>query len=218
MQQILPYDPLYIVVALLAMSIAPFFALMVTSFVKLSVVLSLVRNALGIQQIPPNMVINGLALVLSVYIMAPVGIDMYTIISDAARSGGNFETILKESGRAREPLREFLLKHSEKKERIFFAQSAKKLWQNNAAQNLKDKDLVVLIPAFTVHELAGAFKIGFLIYLPFVIIDLIVSNILLAMGMMMVSPMTISLPFKLLLFVLVNGWTKLIHALVLSYA
>lgn len=218
MQQILPYDPLYIVVALLAMSIAPFFALMVTSFVKLSVVLSLVRNALGIQQIPPNMVINGLALVLSVYIMAPVGIDMYTIISDAANTGGNFQTILKESGRAREPLRDFLVKHSEKKERIFFAQSAKKLWQNDAAQNLKDKDLVVLIPAFTVHELAGAFKIGFLIYLPFVIIDLIISNILLAMGMMMVSPMTISLPFKLLLFVLVDGWTKLIHALVLSYA
>ena len=124
----------------------------------------------------------------------------------------------KEAGQAREPLRMFLLKHSDRKERVFFAQSAKKLWQNDTAQRLKDSDLVVLIPAFTVHELASAFKIGFLIYLPFVIIDLIISNILLAMGMMMVSPMTISLPFKLLLFVLVNGWTKLIHALVLSYA
>lgn len=212
------FDPFYIAVALLLLSLAPFIALMVTSFVKLSVVLSLVRNALGIQQIPPNMVINGLALVLSLYIMAPVGMEMFDIVIRAVGESNDFSVILKESGRAREPLRNFLLKHSEKKERIFFAQSAKKLWQNDSAQKLVETDLVVLIPAFTVHELGNAFKIGFLIYLPFVVIDLIISNILLAMGMMMVSPMTISLPFKLLLFVLVDGWTKLIHGLVLSYA
>lgn len=212
------FDPFYITIALLALSLAPFVALMVTSFVKLSIVLMLVRNALGIQQIPSNMVINGLALILSLYIMAPVGIDIFDIISVAFKKTDNFETLLKEAGQAREPLREFLLKHSEKKERLFFAQSAKKLWQNESAQKLKDSDLVVLIPAFTVHELSKAFKIGFLIYLPFVIIDLIISNLLLAMGMMMMSPMTISLPFKLLLFVLTDGWTKLIHAMVLSYA
>jgi type III secretion protein R len=211
-------DPLYIVVGLLALSLAPFVALMVTSYVKLSIVLSLVRNALGIQQIPPNMVINGLALILSLYIMAPVGLETYEIITGTVNQNDKFDNILKSIGDAREPLREFLLKHSEKKERLFFAQSAKKLWQNESAQKLKDNDLVVLIPAFTVHELAKAFKIGFLIYLPFIIIDLIISNILLAMGMMMMSPMTVSLPFKLLLFVLTDGWTKLIHAMVLSYA
>ncbi len=211
-------DPLYIVVALLALSLAPFVALMVTSYVKLSIVLSLVRNALGIQQIPPNMVINGLALILSLYIMAPVGLETYDIITGTVNPNDKFDNILKSIGDAREPLREFLLKHSEKKERLFFAQSAKKMWQNESAQKLKDNDLVVLIPAFTVHELAKAFKIGFLIYLPFIIIDLIISNILLAMGMMMMSPMTVSLPFKLLLFVLTDGWTKLIHAMVLSYA
>ena len=211
-------DPLYIVVGLLALSLAPFVALMVTSYVKLSIVLSLVRNALGIQQIPPNMVINGLALILSLYIMAPVGLETYDIITGTVNQNDKFDNILKSIGDAREPLREFLLKHSEKKERLFFAQSAKKLWQNESAQKLKDNDLVVLIPAFTVHELAKAFKIGFLIYLPFIIIDLIISNILLAMGMMMMSPMTVSLPFKLLLFVLTDGWTKLIHAMVLSYA
>ena len=212
------FDPVYIAIALLLLSLAPFVALMVTSYVKLSVVLSLVRNALGIQQIPPNMVINGLALILSLYIMAPVGMKMFDIVTEAVHKSSDFAVILKEAGEAREPLREFLLKHSERKERIFFTQSAKKLWQNDSAQKLAESDLVVLIPAFTVHELGSAFKIGFLIYLPFVIIDLIISNILLAMGMMMVSPMTISLPFKLLLFVLVNGWTKLIHGLVLSYA
>jgi type III secretion protein R len=212
------FDPFYVVFALLLLSLAPFVALMVTSFVKLSIVLSLVRNALGIQQIPPNMVINGLALILSLYIMAPVGQQMYDIISKAVDKSDDFKTIVKDAGGAREPLRNFLLRHSEKKERLFFTHSAKKLWQNESAKKLTDSDLVVLIPAFTVHELSAAFKIGFLIYLPFVIIDLIVSNILLAMGMMMVSPMTISLPFKLLLFVLANGWTKLIHAMVLSYA
>lgn len=212
------FDPFYITVALLSLSLAPFVALMVTSFVKLSIVLSLVRNALGIQQIPPNMVINGLALILSLYIMAPVGIDMFDIISDAFNKNNDFKSLVKEAGNAREPLRDFLLKHSDKKERLFFAQSAKKLWQNESARKLQTTDLIVLIPAFTVNELAKAFKIGFLIYLPFVIIDLIVSNILLAMGMMMMSPMTISLPFKLLLFVLTDGWTKLIHAMVLSYA
>lgn len=212
------FDPFYITIALLALSLAPFAALMVTSFVKLSIVLMLVRNALGIQQIPPNMVINGLALILSLYIMAPVGMEMYDIVSDAFGKTDDFKVLLKDASRAREPLRQFLLKHSEKKERLFFAHSAKKLWQNEHAQKLKDSDLVVLIPAFTVHELSKGFKIGFLIYLPFVIIDLIVSNLLLAMGMMMMSPMTISLPFKLLLFVLTDGWTKLIHAMVLSYA
>lgn len=212
------FDPFYVVIALLLLSLAPFVALMVTSFVKLSIVLSLVRNALGIQQIPPNMVVNGLALVLSLYIMAPVGMEMFDIVSTAIHKSHDFENIVREAGGAREPLRSFLLQHSEKKERLFFAQSAKKLWKNERARKLQDGDLVVLIPAFTVHELTSSFKIGFLIYLPFVIIDLIISNVLLAMGMMMVSPMTISLPFKLLLFVLADGWTKLIHSLVLSYA
>lgn len=211
-------DPFYVVVGLLILSLAPFMALMVTSYVKLSIVLSLVRNALGIQQIPPNMVINGLAMVLSVYIMAPVAMEMFDIVSDVFHESEGFEEIVIGSGKAREPLRRFLLKHSDKKERLFFAQSAKKLWNNETARKMTDQDLMVLIPSFTVHELSSAFKIGFLIYLPFIIIDLIVSNILLAMGMMMLSPMTISLPFKLLLFVLTDGWTKLIHALVLSYA
>jgi type III secretion protein R len=211
-------DPFYVVVGLLILSLAPFAALMVTSYVKLSIVLSLVRNALGIQQIPPNMVINGLALILSIYIMAPVGMEMFDIISDSFQANKDFETIVRGAGKAMEPLRQFLLKHSEKKERLFFAQSAKKLWNNETAKKMKDNDLMVLVPSFTVHELTSAFKTGFLIYLPFIIIDLIVSNILLAMGMMMLSPMTISLPFKLLLFVLTDGWTKLIHALVLSYA
>jgi type III secretion protein R len=110
------------------------------------------------------------------------------------------------------------MKHSGKKERVFFVQAAQKLWTPEHAADLKEDNLLVLVPAFTVGELTSAFQIGFLLYLPFVAIDLIISNILLAMGMMMVSPTTISLPFKLLLFVLVDGWGRLVHGLVLTYA
>ena len=210
------FDPFYLMLALTALSLLPFVAIMVTSFIKISIVLSLVRNALGIQQIPPNMVINGLAVILSIYIMAPVGQEMYDILVKAIEKEGNTIQLLKSAVKAKEPLRKFLLKHSKRKERLFFVHSAKELWQNEAAGKLKQDDLVVLIPAFTVNELTSAFKIGFLIYLPFVVIDLIISNILLAMGMIMLSPMMISLPFKLLLFVLIDGWSLLIGSVVSS--
>jgi len=211
------FDPVYIAIVLIALSLAPFVALMVTSFIKVSIVLELVRNALGLQQVPPNMVINGLALILTLYIMAPVGHDMFKILNDAVKKKDNFQELMKDAMEAKEPLRKFLLKHSKSKERLFFVRSSTKLWNSEEAKELKEDDLLVLIPAFTVNELTSAFKIGFLIYLPFVIIDLIVSNILLAMGMIMVSPIMISVPFKLLLFVLLDGWTKLIHGLVLSF-
>ena len=211
------FDPFYLMLALVALSLLPFVAIMVTSYIKISIVLSLTRNALGIQQIPPNMVINGLAVILSIYVMAPVGQEIYDILVKAVEKKGNTVQLLKSIVKAKEPLRKFLLKHSKRKERLFFVHAAKDLWQNESAGKLKHDDLVVLIPAFTVNELASAFKIGFLIYLPFVVIDLIISNILLAMGMIMLSPMMISLPFKLLLFVLTDGWTKLIHGLVLTF-
>jgi type III secretion protein R len=212
------YPDLYqIVPFLIFLGLMPFIAIMVTSYIKLVVVLSLIRNALGVQQIPPNLVINGLAVILSVYIMAPVVQDLYDGLKneDFSRKDMAFYTSVYE--KVKKPLGDFLMKHSHDKERMFFVKSAKVLWPEDRAKNLKEDDLIVLIPSFTVSEITAAFQIGFLIYLPFVAIDLIVSNILLAMGMMMVSPMTISLPFKLLLFVLLNGWARLIHGLVLTY-
>lgn len=211
-------DPFYLIGLLVALSLAPFVAVMITSFIKLVVVMSLVRNALGIQSIPPNMVINGLAMILSVYVMAPVGQDMYDALRGQDLKGADFDTFVAAGAQIREPIVEFLYRHSQPRERDFFLRSAEALWPEEKAKALKEKDLLVLIPAFTVSELTAAFQIGFLLYLPFVAIDLVVSNILLAMGMMMVSPMTISLPFKLLLFVLIDGWARLIHGLVLTYA
>ncbi len=211
-------DPVYIITILVSLSLAPFVALMVTSFIKLVVVLSLLRNALGIQQIPPNMVVNGLALILTLYIMSPVAQDTLQILRESEVDAKKMSSVVAAADKAKEPLKAFMLKHTETREREFFCKAARKLWPEAQAANVKDDDLLILVPAFTVSELTSAFKIGFLIYLPFIAIDIIVSNILLAMGMMMVSPMTISLPFKLLLFVLVDGWVRIIHGLVLTYA
>lgn len=211
-------DPLVIVTVLVGLSLAPFVAMMVTSFVKIVIVMSLIRNALGVQQIPPNLVMNGLAVILSLYIMAPVVEETFEIAQKNELNIKEMQSIRQTVEVGKEPLKKFLIKHTRKEERQFFLKSAKKLWPEDKALAAKDDDMMVLIPAFTVSELTTAFQIGFLIYLPFIVIDLIVSNILLAMGMMMVSPTTISLPFKLLLFVLVDGWTRLIHGLVLSYS
>ncbi len=210
-------DPYFLIVLLAALSLAPFVIVMVTSYVKLVVVFSLIRNALGIQQIPPNMVINGLAVILSIYIMAPVGYQMYDAfqaLPQEKRDPARFQTLVPTVA---EPLQAFLAKHSTERERQFFLKTAHKLWPKERAERLHERDMLVLIPSFAVGELTSAFQIGFILYLPFIVIDIVISNILMAMGMMMVSPMTISLPFKLLLFVLLDGWTKLIHGLVLGY-
>jgi type III secretion protein R len=225
------FTPGSALITVVFISLAPFFAVMVTSFTKIAVVLSLVRNALGLQQVPPNVVINGLAMILSIYVMYPTLNDMYAASSGeniaAATMEGDVRSTpnpLENSGdifgmadRAKEPLRAFLIKHSDKGERVFFLATQKRMGGRDAVTDIKDTDFVILIPSFVVKELKLAFQIGFLIFLPFLVIDMVISNILLAMGMMMLSPVTISLPFKILLFVLVDGWVKLTHGLVLSY-
>jgi type III secretion protein R len=211
-------DPLVLIFCLALLSLAPFIAVMVTSFAKLVVVFSLARNAMGLQQVPPNMVVNGLALVLSLYIMAPVATKISEVSHQQLSSGAlHISGLMDIMDQGREPLRAFLQKHAQAREKEFFVRSAQKIWPAEQAAQLKGDDLLVLVPAFTVSELTAAFKIGFLIYLAFVIIDLVVANILLALGMMMFSPTVVSVPLKLLLFVMLDGWAKLIHNLILTY-
>jgi len=212
-------DPTALVGFLLVLALLPFAAVVVSSYIKIVVVIFLVRNALGIQTIPPNLAVNGLAIILSIYIMAPIATSMYDRLSEPGLkltdiASPETQTALTESV---QPIKDFLRKHSSVTERTFFAETTKKIWPEEEAQKVNDEHLLVLLPSFTTSQLTAAFKIGFIIYLPFVVIDLIISNILLSMGMMMVSPMTISLPFKLLLFVVADGWTKLIQILVLSF-
>ena len=360
------FSPALVLVTVVALALAPFVAVMVTSFTKIVVVLSLLRNALGLQQVPPNVVINGLAIVLSIYVMYPVILDTTaainglppvtqqvtpaqpgapggvsaprtdtptppsaaaaaaiapgaaqapaagtqpqpqspatqgappaspaaadaeiaeaqaqataasvatrgpqfanvqgtpgatipgtapaagttaapppdpartdptstaarttvvvpgrpTKISDLSITGGgklDMNRLLAMFDAGKEPLRKFLIQHSNDAERAFFLRSAQRLLPPASRNEIGVNDFIVVVPAFTVSELTAAFQIGFLIYLPFLIIDLVVSNILLALGMMMMSPTTVSLPFKLLLFVLIDGWAKLVHGLVLTY-
>ena len=163
---------------------------------------------------------NALAIILTLYIMAPIGYETWDIIQEENISfqTENSGALMEDIQLLAQPYREFLKKNTNERERNFFLKTARILWPKAYQSQLSADDLVVLMPSYCISELTKAFEIGFLLYLPFIIIDLIVSNILLAMGMMMVSPMTISLPFKLLLFVLLDGWTRLIHGLVLSYA
>lgn len=210
-------NPYTLIFLFAVLSLAPFMLMIVTSYVKLVVVLSLIRNALGVQAIPPNMVINAMALILSIYVMAPVAHETYNIVSGLEMDFSNIKTIGSTLEAAKGPIQGFLQKHSGPHEQNFFMNTAKALWPQEQASQLQKDSLLILIPSFTISELTSSFKIGFLIYLPFIVIDLVVSNILLAMGMMMVSPMTISLPFKLLLFVLVDGWSRLVHGVVLTY-
>ncbi len=227
------FTPGSALITVVLIALAPFFAVMVTSFTKIAVVLSLVRNALGLQQVPPNLVLNGLALILSVFVMYPTlekmqvaaavqGPATPTMPGDPPAQAENpIEStgdIFATADRAKEPLREFLVKHSDPRERAFFLRTQQRIGDPAKVSTLRDTDFVIVIPAFVTKELKLAFQIGFLIFLPFLVIDMVIANILLAMGMMMLSPVTISLPFKILLFVLVDGWVKLSHGLVLSYA
>lgn len=277
-------------VLLAAMALAPFVLTMVTSFVKLVVVGSIIRSALGTQQIPPTQVITGLALILSVHIMWPVGAQVYANFqrlraeaqtpaqgratppddqpagaddAEANRQGQGLEEWMSTAwAAARPPLASFLERHSHPKNKAMFAELQARLHHRQTQEGsapvtnansastraaVEDADpgedaglgedagpgealstplamsetvreMTVLVPAFVLSELTEAFQIGFLIFVPFLIIDLVVSNLLLAMGMFMLSPVTVSLPLKLLLFVLIDGWRLIIQGVILGYA
>lgn len=198
-----------------AISLLPFLLISTTSFIKLAVVLSLVRNALGIQQIPPNIVIYSLALLITAYVMFPLGVEVGGLLQEGVDANADTLTALQN---ALVPVSAFLERHTDPSQLQFFSQNIDSFWRGKVDVSPDVEKFFALLPAFVITELSEAFKIGFLIYLPFIAIDLVVSNILLSMGMMMVSPVTISLPFKLFLFVAVDGWSRLIKGLVMTYA
>ncbi|KWN14693.1 type III secretion system protein SsaR [Burkholderia territorii] len=200
-----------------AIGLLPFVAMVVTSYAKVVVVLGLLRNALGVQQVPPNMVLNGIAILVSVYVMAPIGMIAAKTLSGQTISPQSSQAVIQAADAAREPFRQFLIKHTQEREKRFFMRSASIMWPKEEAKSLKENDLIVLAPAFTLTELTDAFKIGFLLYVTFIVIDLVIANLLLSMGLNQVSPINIAIPFKLLLFIVMDGWSTLIHGLVLTY-
>ena len=216
-------SPMAMIAMLALMALLPFALIMVTSFVKVAVVLSILRTAIGAQQVPPNKIITGLALVLSVYIMAPVGQDMYAELRpyleahEAEELDIGVASIEAMVGDVGEPLRQFLLTHADEKDRQMLHQLAHEMRSEDQRETLSDDAFLILVPAFVVTELRIAFTIGFILFVPFIVVDLVVANVLLSLGMHMLSPTTISLPFKLLLFVLVDGWYLVIKGLIVGY-
>jgi type III secretion protein R len=207
-----------LLLVVLAISILPFVAMVVTSYMKIVVVLGLLRNALGVQQVPPNMVLNGIAILVSAYVLAPVAIAATKNMPSTPQPGeSSSQAVMQAFSAAREPFRKFLENHADEREKRFFLRSASLVWPKEEASQLKETDLFVLAPSFTLSELTDAFKIGFLLYIAFIVVDLIIANILLAMGLNQVQPTNVAIPFKLLLFVVMDGWSTLIHGLVLTY-
>lgn len=202
---------LEIIVTMTLITLLPSILIMMTSFTRIVIVLSILRNALGLQQTPPNMVLIGIALFLTLFIMGPV----ISQINQDAYQPYKAEQISLETAveRAEVPLKEFMLKQTKQDSLDLFLDFSKQ----EAPKQLSDLPMNIVIPAFMTSELTRAFTMGFLIFIPFLVIDIVVSSTLMSMGMVMLPPVMISLPFKLLLFVIVNGWSMLFTTLVHSF-
>ncbi len=206
-----PSSAIVTLLGITLLSVAPALLLMMTSFTKIFVVLAMTRNALALPSIPPNQVLAGLALFLSLFIMGPVLTEINTLAAQPYLDGTmNFTEALNAGA---EPLRQFMLAHTREEDLALMTRAAD---QENP-DSADDVPLLTLIPAFMISELRAAFIIGFVIFVPFLVIDLVVSAALMSMGMMMLPPVMISLPFKILLFVLVDGWGLIITSLISSY-
>lgn len=202
---------LEILVGMTILMLIPSIVIMMTSFTRIVIILSFLRNAIGVQQTPPNMVLVGIALFLSLFIMSPVIEEINTTAYTPYKENKiSQEEALK---KAEEPIKTFMLKQTE----VSALELFKEIGQEKAVKNPEELPLTVVVPAFMTSELKRGFMAGFLLYLPFLLIDIIVSTTLMSMGMMMLPPATIALPFKLLLFVTVNGWELLFSAIVKSF-
>jgi type III secretion protein R len=208
------------------MGLLPFIVMILTSFLKIVIVLSLLRSALGVQQAPPNQIINGVAFMLSLFIMYPTAVKMYDSayramanvkVPESIISAESSAWVVEVAAQSAEPMREFMKKNSSVKHQGLFYRMAYRVLPEEYRPDLKPDDIIVLVPSFITSQLKDAFEIGVLIYIPFFVIDLVTSNILLAMGMMMLSPVTISMPLKLFLLVMLDGWTLLIEGLVATF-
>jgi type III secretion protein R len=212
--------PSLMLVTLAALALLPFVVMMVTSFVKISVVLSIVRNALGTQQIPPSAVVTGLSVVLTMYVMAPVASLVYSEARAAmdAEAGGvaldSVDDVLKAFDGGKEPLRRFLRDNSGSRECGTLQRIAAERWNGT---EVRADDFSVLVPAFVLTQLREGFRIGFCIYIPFLVVDLIVVNMLMALGMSMLPPSVVSIPLKLLVFISADGWAMISTGLVESF-
>jgi len=200
-----------LIIALSLISLVPFLLMSVTSFLRIIIVFSLLRTAIGTQQIPPNVILTGLALFMTVFIMSPTWQEINQNALIPYNQGKISQTRAVEIGI--QPVRKFMIQQTRESDLALFVGFSK----IKAPKSMDDIPTYVLIPSFMISELKTAFQIGFLLFIPFIVIDLVVSNILLSLGMFMLSPVMVSLPFKILLFVLVDGWNLITRGLMMSF-
>lgn len=201
-------------------TLLPFLIAAGTCFIKFSIVFVIVRNALGLQQVPSTMTLNGVALILSAFVMAPVGMNIYAHSQESSLEITNVPAVMEFINTDLESYRVYLKKYADPELVSFFEKSHRAATAENypvALEEAEQPSILSLMPAYALSEIKSAFKIGFYIYLPFVVIDLVISSVLLTLGMMMMSPVTISTPVKLIVFVAMDGWTLLSKGLILQY-
>jgi flagellar biosynthesis protein FliP len=204
-------DPsLQLMILMAFLSLLPFVLVSLTSFTRYAIVLSILKTALGTQQVPPGIVLVGLSMIMTMYTMGPVFGEMYDQAEKPIKAKESIMVIMTEGS---EPLKEFMMRQTRQEDMAYFLQMSRR----KKPHDPHELSIWEVAPAFMVSELRTAFEIGFLIFIPFVVIDLVISNILMALGMMMLSPTIISLPFKILIFVAVDGWALIVHGLVNSY-
>lgn len=210
-------NPIGLVVTIASLSLLPLVAVTATSFLKFSAVLLILRNAIGVQQVPSNMVLYGIAMVMSLLVMGPVLTDAGARFAPNGQMPDTGTEVLESINAAVPPFKKFMLANTNPDYLLSFHQTAERFQEKYNAPPVDKTDLFVVLPAFVASELAEAFRIGLYLYLPFVIIDLAVSSALMALGMMMVSPMSLTVPAKIALFVAIEGWAKVLQGLVNSY-
>jgi type III secretion protein R len=207
-----------LIAAMAVVSLIPFLTVTTTCFTKIVVILLILRNALGIQQTPPNLIIYTLSVIVTLFIMAPTFRETYAQVATSPIPFKTVEELETTVQRSSIPIKAFLTRHVRADASAFFLDATRRIWPEASGLSAAKEDLVILVPAFLLSELTRAFETGFLLYIPFLLIDFVVSVVLVAIGMQMLSPNVISTPFKLLLFVAVDGWSRLVHGLILSYA
>ena len=211
-------DPFSIALFIAGISLLPIVLITTTSFLKTTIVLLIARNAIGVQQVPPGIAMYSIALMMTMYVMAPTLQKMVDAVPAEAMSSATVRyPMMPTVQKALEPLRAFMVKHSRAEQRELFLEKARKLWPPAMSRSATAQDFLVVVPAFMVSEMQAGFEMGFLIYVPFLVIDVLVSNVLMALGMQMMSPMTVSVPLKLFLFVIVDGWGRLLHSILDTY-
>lgn len=205
------------IIKLFVLGMLPFLIAGATCFIKFNVVFSLIKNAIGIQQIPTNMTTNALALIMTLFVMYPVYSHVFEYANEYEINYEDSDSVNQFLGEGLRPYKEYLMKYSDQNLVKFFSDLNAKNQQFENVQSQESFSFIAYLPAYALTEIKNAFEIGFYLYLPFILIDLVVSNILLALGMMMMSPVTISLPIKLILFVAIDGWSRVSQGLILQY-